>query len=787
MAPLSHARLGGALGTLSAGIGLLHLAGWGAGWSLLISPPPGFIPQAPNTALAFLLLGSALAWSAIARVPAALRTLRVASMAVAVLAAATLADAGLGSPWGVDQWVIPVSGRLGRFPLGAMSPVTAGGLLAVACATGVLAGASLTPRRATSAATFGLLAAALGAIVVLGYLYGAPLLYGTGTIPVALATGFAFLFLGAGTTAAAGQAAWPVSTFLGPAPRARLLRAFLPPIALMIVAVQLVEARLLASNPGQRALVSAYLLIAAVVLLALIVAPTAARLGHILANASSARAAAEARAETLSRQNALLLEAAAEGVIALDADGRITFANPAAGRMLDWEPAALEGRPFHVTLQHSRADGSPFPTEASSVLTALRGAHAGGVARASFCLRGGGTIPVEFRASPLTGAAGLVVTFNDARERIALEQQFLQAQKMEALGRIAGGAAHDFNNVLMALRASTLLALDSLGADHPARVEVEEIRAGVDRAVELTRRLLSFSRRPAEGDAAADLAAAVRGVDTLLRRVLGKGVALTIEAPADALPVRIGLNALEQIIVNLAVNARDAMPNGGALTLVAAREGTAELGPCAVLVVRDTGTGMEEATRLRVFEPFFTTKPPDVGTGLGLAMVYGAVTQAGGRVDVQSAPGAGTTIRLVLPLVGAAARGATILVVEDEVKVRSAILRILERAGFRALAAGDGEEAIRTAEAFPGVIDVVLTDTFLPRMPIEQVAERIAAVRPEARLIRMSGYPAEMREQLGIASAGMPFLAKPFTIEELLQVVREAVDRPPPTRAPEAS
>jgi two-component system cell cycle sensor histidine kinase/response regulator CckA len=770
-------RVAGVLGASVAAVGLAHLVGWGARWALLLNPPAGFIPMAPNTAAAFSLLGAALAWFAVAPAAAPSRTaLRAAAVAVALLAMATLAAPVAGAPNVIDRLLFGIDRSFGAVPLAVMSPVTAVGFLVAAAAAAACGSASRSAAAWTGA--LGLATACLGAVVVLGYALGSPLLYGTGTIPVALTTAVAFVILGVAFLASAGPAAPPLSAMVGGSPAARMLRAFLPASVVLVLAIELIEARLITGEGANRALITGYLILAAVGLLVLIVGRLAGRIGATLDRAAAERAEAVGRADSLMRQNAMLLEAAAEGVIALDGEGRITFANPAAGRLTSWDPGDLAGRSFHETLQHSRTDGRPLASTESAILAALRTGSGTYLRRDTFCTRAGGSLPVEARVSPLAGG-GLVITFNDVSERIALEEQFLQAQKMEAIGRLAGGVAHDFNNILTAMRASADLAAAALPPDSPAQDELRDLRETIERATDLTMKLLAFSRRRGDERQVNDAAATVRAVSPLLRRVLPASIELRVVATALELPVRLTANVLEQALLNLVVNSRDAMPSGGTVTIETAKLADRALGECVAIRVADTGTGMDEATKQRIFEPFFTTKPEGIGTGLGLAMVNSIVQQAGGRVEVTTGSGTGTTFELLLPLAIHKASSATVLLVEDESALRTAITRILESRGFRVLAAGDGEEAIRTANTFPGPIDLVLTDTFLPRTPFSEVADRIRVARPEARLIRMSGYPAEMREALGVAHADTPFLAKPFSPEQLVELIRKVLEEPP--------
>jgi signal transduction histidine kinase/CheY-like chemotaxis protein len=377
------------------------------------------------------------------------------------------------------------------------------------------------------------------------------------------------------------------------------------------------------------------------------------------------------------------------------------------------------------------------------------------------------------------------------RQRVALEDQLRQAQKMEAIGRLAGGVAHDFNNLLTAILGHVALALR--GRDDPARLRrrLEEIERAGERAAGLTQQLLAFSRKQVLQPRVMDLNDAVRDMQGILRRLIGEDVELLVSLAPGRLPVHADPTQLQQVIMNLAVNARDALPRGGRLTIETGREAAAGGARDRVmLMVRDNGTGMDAETRQRAFEPFFTTKPAGQGTGLGLATVYGIVTQSEGTVEVESAPGQGATFHIRLPaaeqapsesaVAEASAEGGkeTILLVEDEDLLRSMAAEVLGELGYTVIDADSGGTALERA-AQAGPIHLVLTDVVMPGMGGPEVWTEVARLHPESRVLFMSGYTDDAVVRHGVREAEFALLNKPFTPDELARRVRAILDARP--------
>jgi len=492
-----------------------------------------------------------------------------------------------------------------------------------------------------------------------------------------------------------------------------------------------------------------------------------------------------------------LVDGVRDVIFALSPGGEVTSLNPAFEEMTGFPPAEWVGRPFEAFVHPDDVplaldlfgrvlQGEPRPTIQFRILTK------GGAYRvAEF------SATAQLRDGRLRGILGIG---RDVTERLGLEQQLRQAQKMEAVGRLAGGVAHDFNNILTAITGHAELLLEDLGHHDPRRVDVDEIRRSAERAAGLTRQLLAFSRQQVLQPKVVDLNALVLDMDKLLRRLIGEDVELaTVLDPALG-PVTADPGQLEQVIVNLAVNARDAMPQGGKLTLetrnidldesYTLEHSLVKPGPYVQLTVSDSGIGMDEETQAHAFEPFFTTKPRGQGTGLGLAMVYGTVKQSGGFIWVYSEPGQGATFKIYLPRVDAPVestappapverppRGSeTVLLAEDEPAVRAIAQQALERQGYTVLAAPSGADALALAAQHGATIHLLLTDVVMPGMSGRDLADRLTAQRPGIRVLYISGYTDNAIVRHGMLEPGLAYLQKPFRPDALVRKVREVLD-----------
>lgn len=383
-----------------------------------------------------------------------------------------------------------------------------------------------------------------------------------------------------------------------------------------------------------------------------------------------------------------------------------------------------------------------------------------------------------------------------------LEEEMLQLQKMETIGMLAGGIAHDFNNLLMGILGFSSLVREALPADDPSREEIEEVLKIVDQGTVLTNRLLAFGRRQIIQPRLLDLSAVIADMDKMLRRLIGDNIEISTLFGTGGICVKTDPGQIEQVIVNLAINARDAMPEGGKLTIEAASVELDEIyarqhpdvipGAYIRLTVSDTGCGMDQETQSHIFEPFFSTKEPDKGTGLGLSTVYGIVKQNNGRIEVSSEPGQGTTFTLYLPQVEEAVeeiieeqhptallRGSeTILLVDDDELVRNPIHRMLSQDGYTLLEAGSGEEALQVCAQYQDPIDLLVTDVMMPRMNGPELAEQLKILRPNVKVLYISGHPERAGELIARMESDAPLLPKPFAFESLLDNVRKVLGAP---------
>lgn len=505
-------------------------------------------------------------------------------------------------------------------------------------------------------------------------------------------------------------------------------------------------------------------------------------------------------AESLSEANQTLhslVQTSPLAIIAYDFEGNIKSWNAAAERIFGWTEQEVIGVRNPIAPEDKWAEFSD----------ALALTRRGGMftnRETTRITKDGTVLDVSLSSSPLVDGKGnvhgTVTVIADITERKGLEDQLRQSQKMEAIGRLAGGVAHDFNNLLTAIIGYSQLALGRLHKEDSMRKELEEIERAGQRAAALTGQLLAFSRRQVLQPKVLDLNSVVDDLGKMLHRLIGEDVELEIRLDPELGHVKADRGQIDQIIMNLAVNSRDAMPEGGKLTIetsnvelddsYASEHVDARTGRHVMLAISDNGSGMDKQTRSRIFDPFFTTKELGKGTGLGLSTVYGIVKQSGGHIGVYSEPGMGTTFKVYLPRIEGELDGneprapassypkatETILLVEDETSVRKLARTILQDGGYTVVDAASGQEALEISRQHNGQIHLLLTDVVMPGTSGREVAQSVVTSRPEMRVLYMSGYTDDAIVHHGILDARTPFIQKPFTPNALLRKVRDLLD-----------
>ena len=509
--------------------------------------------------------------------------------------------------------------------------------------------------------------------------------------------------------------------------------------------------------------------------------------------------------EALRRSEASLrgfVDNAVFGISRSSADGTVLSANRTLARILGYgSPDELIGLKTATTFYRR-------PEDREAIVQVMQRGERFENLEAEWKRRDGSLVTVRLSGRAVRGADGAVegyeVIIEDITEHRALEAQLRQAQKMEAVGQLAGGVAHDFNNLLTTILASSELLATGLPPGTPHRDDVDVIHQAAVRAAELTRDLLAFSRQQPLELQAVPLGGLVTDFARLARRIVPEDVEVAVQVDAAGAVVRADPGAIEQILMNLVTNSRDAMPGGGTLRLVVAdgalddeycrTHGWGTPGTYVVLTVADTGAGMDATTQQHIFEPFFTTKPVGQGTGLGMAMVYGLVKQHGGFINVYSEPGLGTTVRIYFPTAAEATGAAratpaaeiregreTILLVEDDATLRRTAKRVLEKFGYTVITATDGFDALNLIQTRPTSADLIISDVVMPHTSGPQLLKALRSAGATPRMLFTSGYAARDVQERATLDSGVPFLPKPWTIAELLRKVREVLDSPNPT------
>jgi PAS domain S-box-containing protein len=505
---------------------------------------------------------------------------------------------------------------------------------------------------------------------------------------------------------------------------------------------------------------------------------------------------------TQSRYRAIL-DAVQDGIYGLDLSGRCLFVNHAGAQMLGYGPDDLVGQVLHPLIHHTCKDGTAYTLESCPIMSSLRTGQPCELEEDMLWRRDGTAFAVRYVVTPLRSAEqapiGVVVTFADLTERTLLESQLRQSQKMEAMGRLAGGIAHDFNNLLTIIKGYSELLLAKTNMRKDAWMKIEQIKKAADRATGLTNQLLAFSRNQELETKVVDVNEIVSNTASLLQRLLGEQIRCSVALAFQPCFATLDAVGLEQVLINLAVNARDAMPEGGELTIKTAitpqkpaLAGAPGQGESITLTVTDTGVGMDADTQARIFEPFFTTKALGKGTGLGLATVYRVVERSGGSITVTSVIGSGTTFTITLPQsapsdqpIPPAQTAAeecwgfeTILLVEDDPAVRALTKTVLEGKGYTVLEAENGAVGLARAAAHSGDIHLLLTDGIMPEMNGWALARQLKQVRPDLRVLFLTGYADTTIPDYASFEELGDILQKPVSNEVLARKVREVLERP---------
>ncbi len=506
-------------------------------------------------------------------------------------------------------------------------------------------------------------------------------------------------------------------------------------------------------------------------------------------------------------QHESILRSVAEGVHGLGLDGRIIFENPASAAMLGHEISDLIGRPAHGTMHHSRPDGTPYPQNQCPIYATLKDGVVRHVTDEVFWRKDNTSFPVEYTSAPLSdehgGIIGVTVVFSDVTARRRLEAQVFQSQKMETVGKLAGGIAHEFNSILTAILGQSELLLGDLPPRSPLAKNAMEINQAASRAAMLTRQLLAYGRKQILQPETLDLNRVIAGMEGVFRLLMGGDVDTRVVPASDLRAVEADAGQIEQVIMNIVINARDAMPNGGKLTLETAnvtfdeesvtRYPELKAGDYVMLAITDTGPGLSGEVKARLFEPFFSTKAVGQGTGLGLSTCYGIVKQSGGHISAYSEVGRGATFKIYLPQGGVQARvprdrlaapglppgTETILLVEDDPALREMASTLLRRLGYTVWAAANGVEALSLKQqSNVGHIDLLFTDVVMPHMSGKELADRVRVLNPHTRILFTSAYTENAIVHQGVLDKGVALLQKPFTPSALANKLREVLDQP---------
>lgn len=765
-------------------IAVTALIGWAFGIPYLFELVPGLATMKVNAAICVILCAAGLGGAA-ARSPAWRSAGVAASGAAIAIAGATLTERMFDVDLGIDELLLTDWRSASRLtPPGRMSVAASLGLVLVSAGT---VGTRRWPRAGQLLALGGVL---IGYVSLVGHLFDVEALFRVSPFgAISTQTAGCIVVLGLGV--------------LGLRPRDGLTAPIVQPGPGRELAVRLLPIAILLSPAIgflllEGELAGVYDTSFGFALTVVVIAVGATAL--IFVSASALNRSTAAHEAAIQREGELrdrIISSAIFGIVVIDADGIMRVVNPRYCELTGYSAEELVGRHFDLVIP-------PANRDAARTSFAENLARSDSLQDVEFEVRrkDGATVTVLYGLAPLPGRGGIVANLVDISDRKRLEAQLLQAQKLEGIGRLAGGVAHDFNNILTAIYGDAAFVQSAAPPGTPIYEHAEHINRHAQRAAELTRQLLSFARKQMVVPKVINLGERVRAIEPMLRRLIPENIELITRESDTRTAVLADAGQIEQILVNLAVNARDAMPDGGRLTIETGRisldaaavatGGNLAIGENAFVAVSDTGVGMDESTRERIFEPFFTTKELGRGTGLGLSTVYGLVQQFGGSIAVTSQPGRGTAFRIYLPLAcgepeppirSRPARrppegSATILLAEDERDVREVIAASLRSLGYTVLTAENGEGGLAVAAAATKPIDLLISDALMPGMSGRDLAARLRERWPTLRILLISGYTEEIAGQMGPNGADIEFLPKPFATSRLAEKVAEMLTSP---------
>ena len=780
-------------GFLLVGLGFSVLLGWMAGIQSLLTVFPGYIAMKSNTAICFMCAGIAL----LSLTHPATRRSRAAGLIAASIVLAT----GLLT---VMEYLLHLHLALDQLLFRDPLPYPFPGRMAhITALNFCLSGAGLlllliSENQAKWTQLLSLLTGFSATLAIIGYLYGVPLLYGsTEYTSMALHTGVGFLVLSAAMLHCRPTLG-PMAVVISPYAGGWLARRLLPAAVIVPTLLGAVYLRGPASHTNGR-LALALLMVAQILLFVLLVWALAYLLNHMQKEKEEAQKALRHSEELHEERYRTMFEGAIVGMFQSTPDGRFLRVNAAMAQMFGYSSpedmiAGITAISTQVFVDAERsAEFVSLMREQGAVQNFELQAHR----------KNGTTMWISANVRAVRENGEIVRyegTNSDITERKGLEEQLAQAQKMEAVGRLAGGVAHDFNNAIGVIVGYGALLKDRVESDAKAGNYIDQIVKAGQRAASLTRQLLAFSRKQVIQPAVLDLNAVVSDTDKMLSRLIGEDIKMTVNLAHDLGAIKADRGQIEQVLMNLVVNARDAMPQGGKLIIetqnaeldqsAVGPHPYAKPGDYVVLSVSDTGCGMNKETQAHIFEPFFTTKALGKGTGLGLSTVYGVVKQNEGYVWVYSELGQGARFKVYFPRIAATVQPTTaspdtmtspggvetILLVEDDDTMRELTRRCLVSAGYAVISTPNGEAAIQAASEHRGPVHLLLTDVVMPVISGRQLAESLAAYRPETRVLYMSGYTADLIADHGVLASIIVLLEKPFTKEDLLRCVRRVLD-----------